>query len=89
MFDVFTKNIPNKLNQYFCLNNTIHSYNTLSINLYHIPKVKLKRTVLQSLRYEGPNLRNRFFFNKNVQNDILKNKKVFKQFLKTYFLKTY
>ena len=88
MFDVFTKNIPNELNQYFCLNNTIHSYNTRSINLYHIPKVRLKRTVLQSLRYEGPNLWNRFS-NKNVQNDILKNKKVFKQFLKTYFLKTY
>ena len=88
MFDVFTKNVPNELNQYFCLNNTIHSYNTRSINLYHIPKVRLKRTGLQSLRYEGPNLWNRFL-NKNVQNDILKNKKVFKQFLKTYVLKTY
>ena len=47
--------------QYISLCFTIHSYETRSSMVFHIPKAKTSRFGLNTLRYEGANLWNKFY----------------------------
>ena len=61
MFDFINENIPDKLKTIFVINRSIHSYETRSSVVFHIPKAKTSRFGLNTLRYDGANIWNKFY----------------------------
>ena len=61
MFDFLNENVPDELKPIFVINRSIHSYETRSSVVFHIPKTKTSRLVLNTLRYDGANLWNKFY----------------------------
>ena len=60
MFDFINENVPEKLIAVFVINRSIHSHETRSSMVFHIPKAKTSRFGLNKLRYDGSNLWNKF-----------------------------
>ena len=61
MFNFIIKNVPEELKTSFVMNRSIHSYETRSSMVFHIPKAKSLRFGLNTLRYGDANLWNKFF----------------------------
>ena len=61
MFDFINENILEELKTVFVINRSIHSYETRSSMVFHIPKAKTSRFGLNTLRYDGANLWNKFY----------------------------
>ena len=61
MFDFIIENVPQELKTIFVINRSIHSYATRSSMVFHIPKAKTSRFGLNTLRYDGANLWNKFY----------------------------
>ena len=61
MFDFITENVPDELKAIFVINRSIHSYETRSSLIFHIPKAKMSRFGLNTLRHDGANLWDKFY----------------------------
>ena len=61
MFNVLNENCPKELKTIFVINRSIHSSETRSSMVFHIPKAKTSRFGLNTLRYDGANLWNKFY----------------------------
>ena len=61
MFDIINENVPEELKIIFAINRFIHSYETRSSMVFHIPKVETSCFGLNTLRYDGANLWNKFY----------------------------
>ena len=61
MFDFINENVPEELKTIFVINRSIHSYETRSSMVFHIPKAKTSRFGLNTLRYDGADLSNKFY----------------------------
>ena len=61
MFDFVNKNVPEELKTIFVINRSIHSHETRSSMVFHILKAKRSRFDLNTLRYDGANLWNKFY----------------------------
>ena len=61
MFNFIDENVPEELKRIFVINRSIHSYETHSSMVFRIPKAKTLRFGLNTLRYDGPNLWNKFY----------------------------
>ena len=61
MFHFINENVPDELKTTFVINRPIHSYETRSSMVFHIPKAKTSRFGLNTLRYDGANLWNKFY----------------------------
>ena len=88
MFDFVKENILEDLKRLFIFNKSVHSYETRSSQMFHIPKEKTSGFGLNTLSYDGVKLWNKFyhaFLHKEI--DLTKSK--LKSLLKIYFLKTY
>ena len=53
MFDFIKENIPEGLQRLFIFNKSVHSYETRSFQMFHIPKWKTLRLGLNTLSYDG------------------------------------
>ena len=60
MYEVHEGYIPEEISNLFEINNTLHSHETRSSHLFHIPKVKTSRFGLKCLRFNGPKLWNQY-----------------------------
>ena len=61
MFDFINENVPDELKTIFVINRSIHSYETHSSMVFYIPNAKTSRFGLNTLRYDGANLWNKFY----------------------------
>ena len=61
MFDFINENVHEKLKTIFLFNRFIHSYETRSSMIFHIPKAKMSRFGLNTLRHDGANNWNKFY----------------------------
>ena len=61
MFDFINENILEELKTVFVINRSIHSYETRSSMVFHIPKGKTSHFGLNTSRYDGANLWNKFY----------------------------
>ena len=55
MFDFINENVPEELETIFVVNRLMHSYETRSSMVFHLPKAKTC-FVLNTLLYDGANL---------------------------------
>ena len=55
------ENFPEELKTIFVINRSMHSYETRSSMVFHIPKAKTSRFGLSALPYDGANLWNKFY----------------------------
>ena len=88
MFDFTKENIPVDLRKLVTFNKSVHSYETRSSQMFHIPKGKTSRFSLNTLSYDGAKQWDKFyqaFLHKET--DSTKSK--FKKLLKIHFLNTY
>ena len=88
MFDFTKENIPVDLRKSVTFNKSVHSYETRSSQMFHIPKGKTSRFSLNTLSYDGAKQWDKFyqaFLHKET--DSTKSK--FKKLLKIRFLNTY
>ena len=88
MFDVIKENIPEELKRLFVFNKSMHSYETCSSQIFHIPKGKTSQFGSNTLSYDVAKLWNKFFhafLHKEI--DLTKSK--LKHLLKKHFLNTY
>ena len=84
MFDFINENVPDELKTIFVINRSIHSYETRSSMVFHIPKAKTSRFGLNTLRYDGANLWNKFYHSLLYKEPNLRKTKK-NQNLKKYF----
>ena len=56
MFAFINENVTEELKTIFVINRSMHSYETRSSMIFHIPKAKTSRFGLNTLRYDGANL---------------------------------
>ena len=61
MFYFINENVTEKLKIIFVINRSIHSYETRSSMIFHIPKAKTSHFGLNTLPYDGANLWNKFY----------------------------
>ena len=61
MFDFINENAPEELKIIFVISRSIHSYETRSSMVFHIPKSKTSLFGLNLLRYDGANIWNKFY----------------------------
>ena len=61
MFDFINENVPDELKTIFVIKRSMHSYNARSSMIFHIPQAKTSRFGLNTLRYGGANLWNKFY----------------------------
>ena len=61
LFDFINENVPDELKTIFVINRSIHSYETHSSMVFYIPNAKTSRFGLNTLRYDGANLWNKFY----------------------------
>ena len=87
MFDFINENVPEKLIAVFVINRSIHSHETRSSMVFHIPKAKTSRFGLNKLRYDGSNLWNKFYHGLLYKETNLTKTKL-KKLLQMYFLST-
>ena len=88
MFDFIKENIPEDLKRLFIFNKSVHSYETRSSQMFHIPKRKTSRFGLNTLSYDAAKLWNKFchaFLHKET--DLTKSK--LNNLLKIHFLNAY
>ena len=60
MFDFINENFPDEIKIIFVINRSIRSYETRSSMVFHITKAKTSRFSLNTLRYDGATLWNKF-----------------------------
>ena len=60
MFDFINENVPEELKTIFVMNRLIYSFDIHSSMVFHIPKAKTSRFGLNTLRYDGSILWNKF-----------------------------
>ena len=88
MFDSMKENIPEDLKRLFVFNKTVHSYETRSSQMFHIPQGKTLQFDLKTLSYDCTNLWNKFYHPLlHEELDLTKSK--LKNLLKIHFLNTY
>ena len=88
MFDFIKENIPEDLKRLFIFNKFVHSYETRSSQMCHIPRGKTLRFGLNTLRFDGAKLWNRYFLAfLHKKNNLSKSK--LKNWLKIHFLNIY
>ena len=88
MFDFIKENIPEDLKKLFIFNKSVHSYETHSSQMFHIPKGKTSRFGLNTLSYDGVKLWNKFYHAfLHQESDVTKSK--LKNLSKIHFLNTY
>ena len=88
MFEFIKENIPEDLKRLFIFNKSVHSYETRSSQIFHIPTGKTSRFALNTLSYDGAKLWNKFydaFLHKET--DLTRSKLT--NLLKVHFLNTY
>ena len=56
MLDFINENVPKELKIIFVINRSLHSYETCSSMVFHIPKAKTSNFDLNTLCYDGANL---------------------------------
>ena len=56
MFDFINENVPEELETNFVINRFMHSYETCSSIVFHLPKAKTSCFGLNTLCYDGANL---------------------------------
>ena len=61
MFDFINEDVPEDLKTISVINRLIHSYETRSLMVFHIPKAKSSRFGLNTLRFDDANLWNKFY----------------------------
>ena len=61
MFDFINENVPEELKKKIVINRSIHSYETCSSMVFHVPKAKTSRFGLNTLCYDAANLWNKFY----------------------------
>ena len=61
MFDFINENLLEELKTIFVINSSIHSYETRSSMVFHIPKAKTSRFGLNTLCCNGANPWNKFY----------------------------
>ena len=61
MFDFINENAPEEVKIIFVINRSIHLYEPRLSMICHIPKVKMSHFGLNTLRYDGANLWNKFY----------------------------
>ena len=84
IFYFIKKNIPEDLKRLFFFNKSVHSHETRSSQMFHIPKGKTSRFGLNTLSYDNAKLWNRFFHAFcNKETDLTKSK--LKYFVKNTF----
>ena len=66
MFDFLKENISEDLKRLFIFNKFVHSYETHSSEMFHIPKGKNSRFGLNNLSYDGAKLWNKFYHAKKL-----------------------
>ena len=62
MFDFIKENILEDLKRLFIFNKSVHSYETHSSQMFHIPKEKTSRFGLNTLNCDGAKLWRKFFY---------------------------
>ena len=85
MFDFIKKNISEELKRSIIFNKSLHSYETQSSQMFHIPKKKTSRFGLNTWRYDCAKLWNKFFHTFLHKETDLTNSKL-KKFVKNLFL---
>ena len=58
---LINENVPDVLKTIFVINRSIHSYETRSPMVFHVPKAKTSHFGLNTLPYDGANLCNKFY----------------------------
>ena len=61
MFDFIKENIQEDLRRLFIFNKSLHSYETRSSQMFHIPKGKTSQFGLNTLSYDGAKLWTTFY----------------------------
>ena len=61
MFDFINENVPEELKKIFVIDWFMLSYETRSSMVFHTPKAKTSCFGLNTLRYDGANLWNKFY----------------------------
>ena len=61
MFDFINENVPEELKKIFVIDWFMHSYETRSSMVFQTPKSKTSCFGLNTLRYDGANLWNKFY----------------------------
>ena len=61
MFNFINENIPEDLKRLFIFKKSVHSSETHSSQMFHIPKGKTSRFRLITLNYDGAKLWNKIF----------------------------
>ena len=61
MFEFINENVPDEIKTVFVINRSIHSYETRSSMVFHIPKAKTSRFSLNTISYDEANLWNKFY----------------------------
>ena len=87
MFGFINENVPEELKTIFVINRSIHSYGTRASVVFHIPKAKMSRFGLNTLRYDGANLWNKFYHALLYKEPNLTKAKL-KKLLQMHFLNT-
>ena len=87
MSDFINENVPEELKTIFVINRSIHSYGTRASVVFHIPKAKMSRFGLNTLRYDGANLWNKFYHALLYKEPNLTKAKL-KKLLQMHFLNT-
>ena len=88
MFDFINENIPEDLKRLFIFNKSLHSCETRSSQMFHIPKGKTSRSGLNTLSYDGAELWNKFYHTfSHKETDLTKS--TLKNLLKIHFFNTY
>ena len=85
MFDFINENVPEELKKIFVIDWFIHSYETRSSMVFQTPKAKTSRFGLNTLRYDGANLWNKFYHALLYKEPNLTKAKL-KKLLQIYFL---
>ena len=87
MLAFINENVLEELKTVFVINRSINSYKTCSSMVLHIPKAKTLRFGLNTLRYDGANLWNKFCHALLCKEPILTKEKL-KKLLQIHFLDT-
>ena len=88
VFQFYNDKLPSELQTLFVKNELVHSFNTRSSNLLHVPRVNTNHYGISSLKYNGPLTWNSFSHNANfLENSTSLNK--LKSFLKFHFIQSY
>ena len=88
MYEYINDLVPDEIKRLFTLNNTVHSYETRSSNIFHIPKGITTRFGINTFSYDGAKTWNQFYLNFLYKETSLTKRKL-SAFLKKHFLDNY